>query len=288
MGEKGPDCCRGPLNYDIVEATCFYFYMSKKLKILIFCIIVILLAGIYFGWHSNILSRLFKGLPAQQEQKADLSLSPVKIKADLPQDLIDDYLTRLEKAEKSVRENPTNLEAWLAVGFVKKQLGDFEGAEEAWLKATYFIPNVGAPYANLGDLYTNFLKDYQKAKWAYEKGIEYAPQYTSFWQELANLYRYCLIADKNFPCLLRQHSQSLNPKIEEIILQGLEKNPDNPDFLGYLASYFRDVRQNKKAIEYYEKLLKVVPDYPGAKEEIESLKEVIQISYPQLTSFCFS
>ncbi|TSC52898.1 MAG: hypothetical protein LiPW39_507, partial [Parcubacteria group bacterium LiPW_39] len=50
------------------------------------------------------------------------------------------------------------------------------------------------------------------------------------------------------------------------------KFPDNPNLIASLAGYYRDTGQTQKAIEYYEKLVKLTPNNETARQDLEELK----------------
>lgn len=159
--------------------------------------------------------------------------------------------------KKTEQELSTDYKIWYKLGRIRKMLNDYQGAAGAWIEAGKLTPENSAPFANLADLYTYFLKDYKKAEEAYLKAIHLFPT-VEFYRNFADFYRV---------------SQPDNPsRAEEVILQGLKVYPEHRDLLGYLASYFRETGQKQKAIEYYERLIKVDPDHPSAKQDLEQLK----------------
>src|SRR3989344_2866132 len=55
------------------------------------------------------------------------------------------------------------------------------------------------------------------------------------------------------------------------LVDGLNYNPDSHDLMTLLASYYRDNGNKEKAIEYFNKVLKLNPDNEAVKRELERL-----------------
>ena len=161
------------------------------------------------------------------------------------------------RSEKTEQELSNEFKIWFKLGMVRKLLNDYKGAEQAWLEAGKIAPENSAPFANLADLYTFFLRDYKKAEEFYIKTLTLYPTVTGY-RSFADFYRISVPNDSN--------------KVEEVILQGLKIFPNRPDLLGYLGSYFKEIGQREKAIEYFEKLIAVSPNHPGARADLDKLK----------------
>jgi Tfp pilus assembly protein PilF len=61
---------------------------------------------------------------------------------------------------------------------------------------------------------------------------------------------------------------------ETTMLEALQKFPNNPNLVGPLALYYKQTSQTQKAIEYYEKLVKISPENQMAKEDLAELKQI--------------
>ncbi len=85
-----------------------------------------------------------------------------------------------EKAEKVLRHlisnSPQNANLYFRLGLVSKDAGQYEKAISEMLKATELAPNIINPYVELGNIYATEMKDLEKAKYYYTKGIEAAPK----------------------------------------------------------------------------------------------------------------
>lgn len=126
----------------------------------------------------------------------------------------------IEAKAKTVRDaiatNPYDLYAWLNLGTYHKWAGDYQRAAQIWqYVASYGISNFSSvAYGNLGDLYMNFIKDFNKAEAAYTEAISIAPTYIDYYRSLFYLYK-DLIKD--------------TAKAKAVIDAGLEANPGNKD-----------------------------------------------------------
>jgi len=236
--------------------------MNKKSFYLALSVFVILVLALTFIYSYQINKRY----EALQHQV-------VKTKVD-PKSLPEPYLTKytnkailleygLSKnankpiAKMTEEEINNDFRSWYRLGMVRKMLNDYQGAAEAWTKAGELAPTNSAPFANLADLYTYFLKDYNKAEQAYLQALNIFPTVDNY-RLFADFYRISAPNNQN--------------RVEDVILQGLKVFPNNEDLLAYIASYFREIGQKDKAIFYYEQLLKINPNHPNAQADLGKLK----------------
>ena len=146
---------------------------------------------------------------------------PFTPRADLPESIQKEASDRVAAATQGLRENPDTLVLWLELAVYRKGANDLEGAEEIWLYATQKWPEDPVSYNNLADLYQNYLNDNGKAELDWRKRIGLTPQNAGGYRNLSDLYRY-----------------KLNDmgRARTILEEGLEKNPNHPDLVNYLAS----------------------------------------------------
>lgn len=236
---------------------------DKKLYIILGVCGVIILAAV-FG-YSYLIDRKYKSAqnPVLITKVDPNSLPPEYLKRYSYKAAVLDYAaenflndSRLQ-SKKTEQELSNEFKIWFKLGMVRKLLNDYKGAEQAWLEATKIAPENSAPFANLADLYTFFLRDYKKAEELYIKTLTIFPTVDGY-RSFADFYRISAPDSPN--------------KVEDVILQGLKVFPDRPDLLGYLGSYFKEIGRKEKAIEYYEKLIAVSPDHPGARADLDKLK----------------
>ncbi len=226
--------------------------MSKK-TIFIFIVILILLAAGFFAYKKGYILRPEPAAPAWQKLLT-LEIKDVNITPENRKWFEERFLIVKERLEK----NSDDFDAWLTLGILKKGVADYEGAALVWLYAAQISPQSSPPFANLGDLYANYLNEPQKAEEAYKKAIANDPEDVNFYLGLADVYRYRM-PGKEF-------------LYEQTLLDALEILPDDANLIGPLAVYYRQTSQVEKAIEWYEKLVKISPENQTAREELEELK----------------
>ena len=147
----------------------------------------------------------------------------------------------------------------LSADGLKKIVGDYRGAEEIWLYVNQIRPLNSISFNNLGDLYTNFLGEFDKAEEMFKIAIANSTGEPINWIYVRSLFD-----------LYLKTSQPL--KAENLILENLKDQPDNYDLIILLAGLYRDLGQKDKAIKYYQKALELRPDNEAVEREIEALK----------------
>ena len=155
--------------------------------------------------------------------------------------------------------NPADYKALFDLAGLKQGLGDEAGAIELYEKLHQEKPEDILPLNNLGSIYFN-QKKYQQAEQMYLTILAITPKWLNSYNELYSLYQFFLKDKKN--------------DYEKIILNGIEKYPEQrQNMLSKAAVYYDEIMNNKaKAIEYYEKLLKLIPGDTQIKDRIKQLK----------------
>ncbi len=183
-------------------------------------------------------------------------------KENFPQAAIDGYKTQFDEVAKNLRQNPVSLNDWNRLGTIKKIIGDYQGAEMAWLKANDINPKNSTSFGALGDLYGFELKQPAKSEQMYLTAIANDPKEMNWYLSLSEVYRYAYPEKQNLTV--------------DILLRGLAELPDNPTLVANLATYYKDTNDISKAIEWYEKLVKISPDNVAAKQDLAELKTKAQ------------
>lgn len=148
---------------------------------------------------------------------------------------------------------------WIEKGITRKSAGDFAGAAEAWKQASLANPGSYLPHNNLGYLYRYDIKDPIKAEKSFLDAIAVKDDLTMAYRELSDLYRYAYPEKQN--------------QADDILLFGLQKNPDHYDLLIYLALYYRDTGDKDNAKKYFEEALKSRPNESGILRELQKLSQ---------------
>ena len=179
---------------------------------------------------------------------------------DIPEEKIKEYQEQLSALKKAIEADPDFVNHWFDVGLLKKLVGDYQGAEAAWIKAGEIRPANSTSFGNLADLYANFLHEYDKAEVAYEIAIKNSAG------EVKNLLFYRQYAEFAF------YRLGDIAKTEEILLQAAEANPASSEPLIMLGSFYQDRGENQKAIDYYEQALEIDPEDDLTRDELNKLK----------------
>lgn len=186
------------------------------------------------------------GFALEQAQNEDLTGVPVPdldrktdFNTSLPKEALDITISKINSLSKSLKENPNNFQSWIDLGLNRKMINDYSGAKEVWEYASLLRPQNSVSFSNLGDLYHYYTKDYEKAEENLKKAIENKPDYAVYYKNLSDLYKFSYKTDTDLA--------------EKTLLDGLEANPKLVDMSVFLASYYKEIGNKDKALEYYKK-----------------------------------
>ena len=164
----------------------------------------------------------------------------------------------LELYGRTVKENSDYVAGWLQVGLLKKIIGDYIGARDAWEYAALLRPNQEAAFKNLGELYWHYLPDYPHAEENFEKAIEIKPDDISTYRALSEFYQYSYLDKKS--------------RASKVLKEGLKKNPNELNLLTALGYYYEEEGNYKEAIGWWEKALTQSPDSESIKKVIKEIQ----------------
>ena len=116
-----------------------------------------------------------------------------------------------------LRSDPSQMDLWLSLALNYKIAGDYKAAEVVWLYMARVSPTNAVPYANLGDLYQNFLHNYPAAETNYLMAVGLRPDNIDMYRDLYTLYRY--------------QYKTNTTAAADILIKGLAANPGNADLL---------------------------------------------------------
>lgn len=125
----------------------------------------------------------------------------------------DDISANIRKYAKMAKESPEYIAAWLQTAILKKTIEDYEGARDIWIYVTIARPREATAFLNLGDLYTNYLKDYPKAEKNYQGAIKAEPKNVMGYLGLSDLYIFFY--------------KEKAAQAEQVLKQGIAANPDD-------------------------------------------------------------
>jgi tetratricopeptide (TPR) repeat protein len=81
-------------------------------------------------------------------------------------------------------KNPKNAHLHFRLGLVYKDAQQYEAAVSELLRSMELAPHIINPYEELGNIYATRMKDIERAKYYYTKGIEAAPKAKSKVEDL--------------------------------------------------------------------------------------------------------
>ncbi len=225
---------------------------GKKYTIIILIVVVIGIVAIV----------IFNSLDNKDNKPKVVDISHVYVAADFPNSTLDEknlnvFLEKLNRNYDFLRQDsgfdPYDL--WVDIGNTKLGLNDYNGAIEAWEQAISLNELNPLAYANLANLYKDFVKDYAQAEKYYDLAISkdnigYFPDYQSF----AELHIHYLPENSG--------------KVEAIMLSGAEVAQGNNKipFYYYLYDYFKE--KDKSKVDYYrQQILTVDPNFDWSQYE---------------------
>lgn len=130
----------------------------------------------------------------------------------------------IRKYVKMAKESPEYITAWLQTAILKKAIEDYAGARDIWVYVTIARPHEVIAFLNLGDLYTNYLKDYSKAEKNYQNAIKAEPKNAMGYLGLSDLYIFFY--------------KEKAGQAEQILKQGIAANPGDVNLQKALARLY--------------------------------------------------
>jgi tetratricopeptide (TPR) repeat protein len=149
--------------------------------------------------------------------------TPIKYSADIAPEVKAIIETRFKALQDKLTKDTFDLASWVDLGALHKMAGDYAGAETAWVFVTKAAPKHATAYANLADLYMNFLKNYPKADAMYKQEVAIQPDAIDAYISLAVMY-------ENF------YKAGGSP--DAILKKGIVANPKSVELELALARYY--------------------------------------------------
>ena len=201
-------------------------FKSIKLKlnwrklVLILLAVLISTGGVFlfFYWQDQKEISFIKGLASQHPEG-------------------ETFVAEILKARQELKDsNPKNdFSAYLRLGVNFNNLGEKQKALEFYNKALKTDSKSILALNNIAEIYSDS-GDYKKAEEYFLKLVEYYSDKTDFYRKLGYLYQYRL--------------NKTPVEIETFFKQGLEKTGNNADLITWLISYFQEIGDNEKFVEY--------------------------------------
>lgn len=237
--------------------------INKKLIISLMVLLLLTGAGFSSWWfflRGDSMVTLREDLPPAPAGYKTLQ-EDVAIVAELPEATKQQYREGFADILKTIEEHPDSFVAWFNLGSIKSYMGDYKGAEEAWVYAIAISPNQGRAYMNLGDLYTNKIHDYQKAEEAYVNVLEVEGgqlERTRAYRELASLYRFSYTQKKD---------QALH-----ILRRGIETEEDSAELLALAGMWAWQDGLLREAEQFYTQYLVKNPNQEQAQKDLAQIR----------------
>lgn len=146
---------------------------------------------------------------------------------------------------EAVMGNPYFFKGWIQLGLIKKVIGDFEGARDAWYYAGLIAPENVVSFANLGELYWRYLPDFPKSEKNFRQAIKNDPKRPEIYISLAELYYYSYKEKADLA--------------DNAYLEGLVANPNDDMLMRHLATYYKKIGDTKNALSWWKKILGTNP-----------------------------
>lgn len=160
-----------------------------------------------------------------------------------------------------VKKSPNDFDGWIQIGILKKTIGDFEGARDAWEYVGVIAPLNSISFSNLGELYWRYLHDYPKSEINFKTSIKNRPDDTSTYISLSGLYFYSYEEKKDLA--------------DDILFDGLKANPDDNNLMKALAALYERQKDYSRSLEWWKKVLEKEPNNKEVAQTIEDLNKKI-------------
>lgn len=131
---------------------------------------------------------------------------------------ISNTLPKIKELQTFLKANPTVFAAWVDLGALQKNAGDYDGAILSWEYASKLEPKDFVALGNIGNLYGFYIKNVGMSDTYYRKAISRAPGESYLYAQLAEVYQYI---GKNIG------------KTKAVLNEGLKAIPNDPN-LTYL------------------------------------------------------
>lgn len=174
----------------------------------------------------------------------------------------EEFLGYINAAYDSLEDDDlmNDMLAYLDLGFYKAELGDIDGAIEAYIVGIAKYPKSEVMIGNLAHIYEN-KKDYANAEKYYFQVLKVNPENVRLRIDLANMYRFYFDGKQN-------------EILQLIEVDGLALTPDDLNLLIFLANYYRyEIEDFDKAIFYYERVIALDPLNQAVRIELWNLHE---------------
>lgn len=156
------------------------------------------------------------------------------------------FITQMQKLSSALKADPTKYPDWLELAAYRREAGDYDGARIVLEYQTMVWSNQYVPHYNLATLFHYYVKDSKKAEDEYRRALVIrgsGPESIGTYLELHRLY-----------ANVYKEKQSL---ADDVLIEGLQKNPNDISLLWTLASFYKDTGVTTDARIRFETLLSI-------------------------------
>lgn len=179
--------------------------------------------------------------------------------ANLNEDQRNALFSEIRQYGAEVKKDPA-AGNWVHLGLLKKNIGDYEGAADAWEYASFLFPGEDTPLFNLGELYRHYLPDFPKSERYFRAAIERklinAPR---AYIGLSDLYFYSYKEKKNLA--------------DDVLQEGVAAYPQDASLLRALAGLYERIGETGQAVSLWEQVAVKEPDNEFVRKTLEDLKK---------------
>ena len=182
---------------------------------------------------------------------------PILVKIPISDSSRKSALAKLDELIKLIKGKYDYVNAWYDLGAYRIVIGDYDGAIDAYKFVVLLKPGDYISYANLGDIYMNYLKNYPLAEENFLKAIKNNSAYFFGYTELATLY------ENNF--------NDGKQKAEDLFLLGIKLNAENLYLKIKFAEFYERNGKKSEALALFREVLSLDPNNKSVEIEIAKL-----------------
>lgn len=138
----------------------------------------------------------------------------------------------------TLKSDPTNVNAWIQIGILRRMVHDTTGTLEAWSYAARLSPKSAVVHKDLADFYMYDTHENAKSETEWKTAIALDPKDTFAYRGLFDLYT-----------IAYTEKASLAPGV---LMQGIAANPHDIDLMIPLAQYYAAHGNTARARTYYQ------------------------------------
>ncbi|TSC69114.1 MAG: hypothetical protein G01um101466_188 [Parcubacteria group bacterium Gr01-1014_66] len=203
-------------------------------------------------------------VPVYRGRNASEVRPDAKVVSSLPLKEREKIYTDIRIYGAELKADPALFSTWLQVGLLKKVIGDYEGARDAWEYATVIYPQSSVAFSNLGELYWRYLPNFPLAEARFMRAIAINSADPRAYISLAEFYSFGYKEKQNQAPLVLQ--------------QGIEANPEDIRLMTTLAETYEKRGEKKLALEWWERAHLKMPGNQEITRRIEELKKQLNSS----------